>query len=445
MYFSILWHLHQPIYRDAETREYVLPWVNFHITKNYHQMASLAEEAGFPCTFNLVPCLLEQIDEYARGKASDPLQRMLEKDPGKLTPEETSRLSGFLPPGNAEARGDALQLAVLRSFFSPLLAPPTEKDALLELQGRVQGQVIPHFKRLRSAKIVELTTSAYFHPLLPLIFDLSVAGESLMPGRRFAHPEDGVKQISKGRDYFVDIFGEPPQGFWPSEGGISRAVARAVAREGYRFALTDENVLWKSLRSGPDPARLCRPHRVEGLSIFFRDSELSNLLSFEYWRWPEQDAVSHFLAKIEDRRRACPEDGICTVALDGENPWAGYRENGVPFLREFYSRLKNSPGLTPVFFGDYLDRARPQVEIDLAPGTWLGNFSKWVGSPAKNAGWEKLARIRGKCRAGNALFTAEGSDWFWWFGERNVREFNSLFEGYLRRALGSKGKAARDA
>lgn len=70
MYLSILWHLHQPIYRHPENDVYVLPWVNFHLTKNYYQMAVLAEEAGFPCTFNLVPCLLEQIEDYCREKRS---------------------------------------------------------------------------------------------------------------------------------------------------------------------------------------------------------------------------------------------------------------------------------------------------------------------------------------------------------------------------------------
>ncbi|MBM3295362.1 MAG: glycoside hydrolase, partial [Candidatus Aminicenantes bacterium] len=65
MDLAILWHFHQPIYRKPGTRKYVLPWVNFHATKNYHQMARLAEETGYPCTFNIVPCLADQIRDYA--------------------------------------------------------------------------------------------------------------------------------------------------------------------------------------------------------------------------------------------------------------------------------------------------------------------------------------------------------------------------------------------
>ena len=57
MHLALLWHFHQPIYRRPGSRDYVLPWVNFHATKNYHQMARLAEETGFPCTYNFVPCL----------------------------------------------------------------------------------------------------------------------------------------------------------------------------------------------------------------------------------------------------------------------------------------------------------------------------------------------------------------------------------------------------
>jgi alpha-amylase/alpha-mannosidase (GH57 family) len=74
----------------------------------------------------------------------------------------------------------------------------------------------------------------------------------------------------------------------------------------------------------------------------------------------------------------------------------------------------------------------------------MGNFSKWVGSPAKNAGWDLLSRVRDLCGPGEELFTAEGSDWFWWFGEENTFEFEALFKGYLRKACASKGRSFID-
>jgi alpha-amylase/alpha-mannosidase (GH57 family) len=261
-----------------------------------------------------------------------------------------------------------------------------------------------------------------------------------MPSLPFSHPEDGVAQIEKGRTYFRRLFGDNPRGFWPSEGGISADVARAVAGQGYAFAVTDENILWKSLAATSNPQLLCSPYACEGLMVFFRDRELSDLISFKYHRWNEKEAVSHLLAKLEERRKVAPDEAVCVIALDGENPWAGYRENGVPFLRELYSRIKQTETLAPIFFRDYLPIMRRPAELHLVPGTWLGSFAKWVGSAAKNAAWDSLARAREHNGPGEEIYIAEGSDWFWWFGEDNVSEFASLFEGYLDKAYEQKGR-----
>lgn len=440
MYLSILWHHHQPIYRSPDTNEYILPWVNYHITKNYYQMALLAEEMEFPCTFNLVPCLLEQMEDYAQGKAKDVFQEAFERDPEKLTLAQVIRLAEFLPRGAKENDKAEIQLRAFQSFFSPLLEPKNEKDALLELQKKTHKQVIPYYRELWEKGLVELTTSAYYHPLLPLVFDIRVGAEVMMPRLPFAHPEDGEAQIKKGRDYFKLIFGDYPQGFWPSEGGISQEVARSVSQKGFTFAVTDENILWKSLKQPLSPELLHRPYLCQNLTLFFRDRELSDLLSFEYHKWNEKEAMAHFLAKLAERQKRSPGDEtICVLALDGENPWAGYRQNGVPFLREFYSRIKQNKGIIPIFFKDYLALCQPKAEITLVPGTWMGNFSKWVGSPAKNAGWDKLSQARDLCGPKEEIFIAEGSDWFWWFGEENVAEFEALFKGYLQKAYAQEG------
>jgi len=441
MYLSILWHFHQPIYRSPETNEYILPWVNYHITKNYYQMALLAEEMEFPCTFNLVPSLLEQMEEYSQDKAKDVIQEGLERDPEKLTLAQVIRLAKFLPEGAEENDKAMLQIRALQSFFSPLLETKKGKDSLLELQKEIQKRIIPYYIKLWKRGLIELTTSAYYHPLLPLVFDIRAGGEERMPSLSFAHPEDGEEQIKKGRDYFKRIFGDYPQGFWPSEGGIGQEVARSVSQKGYIFAVTDENILWKSLKQPPNPGLLDRPYLCQDLTLFFRDRELSDLLSFEYWKWDEKEAVKHFLAKLAERQNLSPEDeAICVLALDGENPWAGYRQNGVPFLREFYSRIKQKKGITPIFFKDYLALYQPKTEVILVPGTWLGNFSKWVGSPAKNVAWDKLSRARDLCGPKEEIFIAEGSDWFWWFGEENVAEFEALFKGYLQKAYAGEEK-----
>ncbi len=299
MYLSLVWHFHQPIYKDASNGEYVLPWVNFHATKSYYQMGELVRETGFPCAFNFVPCLLEQLMEYAAGTAKDPFQRALEKDPGALSFTDIELLRKIVPDESDPAR---VQAEALQAMFSPLQEAGEDRAGLLALQKEIHRDLIPLFKRLKKNGLVELFTSPYYHPLLPLVFDSHCPTAEKLPARRFRRPEDGRTQLKKGRDYFRKIFGFDPDGLWPSEGGISREVAAAVAEAGFSFALTDENVLWKSLKEPYDRKKLYRPYAAEGLTLFFRDRELSDLLGFEYKKWPATEAVSDFLRRLEDRR-----------------------------------------------------------------------------------------------------------------------------------------------
>ena len=67
-----LWHMHQPFYKDLVRGEYKLPWTRLHGLKDYYGMVEVLR--AFPKvrqTFNLVPSMLVQLDEYARGEADD--------------------------------------------------------------------------------------------------------------------------------------------------------------------------------------------------------------------------------------------------------------------------------------------------------------------------------------------------------------------------------------
>jgi len=435
MYLAILWHFHQPIYRRPQSKAYVLPWVNYHATKNYRQMARLVEETGYPCTFNFVPCLLDQIEDYARGLALDPYQLALELPPDRLGPFEIERLRKLAPKGTGEAE---LQAKALESLFSPLDRIPADKFERFELQRRIHRDLIPDWVRLGREGKAELTVTPYYHPLLPMIFDAEAAGGE-RPGISFRHAEDGRVQIRRARAHFKETFGADPRGMWPSEGGLSQEVAAAIADAGFSFAVTDENVLWKSLSGSHERKQLYRPYLASGLAVFFRDRELSDLIGFTYQHWNARDAVADFLRRLDERRPDCNERSVVVLALDGENPWGTYPENGVPFLRELFHRLGRHPGVTPVFLGDYLAGHPPAEELALAPGTWLGNFSKWSGTPAKNSAWAVLSRARHACGPVEEILIAEGSDWFWWFGDEDTEEFAFLFDSYIREAYHRTG------
>ncbi len=434
MRVALLWHFHQPIYRKPGTVEFVLPWVNYHL-KNYHQMIRLAAETGYPCTFNLVPCLLEQIRDYSEGRAFDPVQAALEKNPDTLTEADLTLLMPFVP---GETNRVKIQEKALRRFLSPVEDLPATREGLLEKQQSVLHGLLPEFRRIGREGRAELTTTPYYHPLTPLIFDLKAAFEHILPRESFHHPDDGRRHLEKARTCFQDIFGFPPAGLWPSEGAVSNAVTKAAAKAGFPFAVTDENVLWKSLRVTAWPELLHTPYLSEGLPIFFRDQTLSDLIGFEYNRWNPEDAAADLVRRIVERKTNRPDDAL-VLALDGENPWDAYAENGVPFLRSFYERMLRTDGIRPAFFGDIL-RERRDVprEIDLIPGTWLGSFAKWIGDPAKNEGWDILSRAREACGPIEEILIAEGSDWFWWRGEAHP-EFEVLFLEYIAAAYRAKG------
>ena len=437
MHLAFVWHFHQPVYRDPEHRTYLLPWVYYHGLKNYHQMALLLEELGARWTFKYVPCLLEQLAEYAEGLADDPVRQALTKLPARLSVPELDLLRPFAP---GETEPPRIQDKALRFFFSPLSGPGDDREMLLEREKEILAGLVPRYARLVADGKAELTTSPYYHPLLPLIFDIRATDQEPRPALPFRYPEDGRTQILEGREYFKRVFGAVPRGMWPSEGGLSREVAAAVAQSGFLFALTDESLLWKSLPAGPhDRRRLYRPYLCEGLAVFFRDRELSDLIGFEYQHWRADEAACHFVARLEERARVAGEDGLCAVVLDGENPWGYYPENGVPFLRELFRRLASVPGLRPTFLGDYLDQHPPEQELTLVPGTWLGSFAQWTGHPAKNAAWDLLARARKRCGFSAEIAVAEGSDWFWWYGEKDKAVFDTLFRAYVRAAYAKAG------
>jgi len=434
MRVAILWHFHQPIYRKPGSFEYVLPWVNFHL-KNYHQMIRIAEETGYPCTFNLVPCLVEQIRDYVEGRAVDPVQSALEKAPDELTESELDLLRPFAP---GEDDSGKIQTAALREFLSPADPRPPTKEGLLEKQRSVLNGLLPEFARAGREGRVELTATPYYHPLTPLIFDLKAAFGHILPRESFRYPDDAYRHLEMAGSYFEKVFGFRPAGLWPSEGGVSKAVTKAAAVAGFPFAVTDENILWKSLGVAPKAEFLRMPYRSEGLPVFFRDRFLSDLIGFEYNRWNPEEAAADLVRRIRERRNADPDDSL-VLALDGENPWGLYTDNGVPFLREFFGRMLRAEGILPAFFSDILrDRRDGLRDIDLAPGTWLGSFSKWIGDEAKNEGWNILSRARRDCGPVEEIMIAEGSDWFWWRGEAHP-EFEVLFLEYIAAAYRRKG------
>src|SRR5207237_4451917 len=109
------------------------------------------------------------------------------------------------------------------------------------------GRVAAKHKELQDRGQIEVTTTPFYHPILPLLCDTEAARIALpqmaLPTHRFQHPEDAREQLRRAYDDYSQRFGRPPQGMWPSEGSVSEEAARLIRETGIRWIATDEGIL----------------------------------------------------------------------------------------------------------------------------------------------------------------------------------------------------------
>ncbi len=357
-----------------------------------------------------------------------------------------------------------------------------DKSHLLGLQTEFIGRILPLYRKLMEERGVEISVTPYYHPILPLLVDSRSAREAtpdiLMPASQFSYPADARAHTARAQKRFQEVFGRAPRGMWPSEGSISKAVSALAHNLGFRWLASDEGVLLNSLRkSGQGGTALTLAQRCRawshagGPALFFRDHALSDLIGFTYSGWEAGEAVTDFLRRLREIHDALPDDGrhyVVPVILDGENAWEHYPRNGAEFLSLLYRRLNEAGFLRTVTFSEYLDLEPKPERLDaIVAGSWIySSLTTWLGHPEKNAAWEALtaarqvfARYARDCadaaqkeKAFKELMIAEGSDWFWWYGDdhqtENAAEFDALFRSHLKniyRLLGQSCPSVLDA
>jgi len=215
----ILWHQHQPFYKDLVTGEYRLPWVRLHALKDYYGMVKLLDE--FPNvhqTFNLVPSLITQIQDYVTGTAHDPFLTVAAKPAKELASDERRFALQYLFQANPvhmigrypryhelwerfHAAGDSAeradkyfqaqdftdlqvlsQIAWFDEFFldQPDIAALIKKGRgfsfddqafVISRQRSLVGEVLPAHAAAAQQGRIEISTSPFYHPILPLVCD----------------------------------------------------------------------------------------------------------------------------------------------------------------------------------------------------------------------------------------------------------------------------------
>jgi alpha-amylase/alpha-mannosidase (GH57 family) len=523
-YVAILWHMHQPYYEDLATGEHVLPWVRMHGLKDYFGMVALLRE--FPrmkLTFNLVPSLLVQLEAFAEGRARDWHLELGLKPAGELSHHErATMLSEFFhaprgrmidpypryvellqrrETGGGYTDQDFLDLQVWHklAWVDPFYLDndarvrrlvqkqrgfsEADKGELRQVELEILQRVIPEYRDAAGRGQVELSTSPFYHPILPLLCDTDVYlrthPASGVPRPAFRHPEDALEQLARARECHRRLFGHEPAGVWPSEGSVSDEAAELAAKAGFQWMATDEAILGRSI--GRDfrrdaqgrleqPEALYRPYAVQvgsqEIACLFRDHSLSDLIGFVYAGWQAEAAAADFVHRLVEAGRRFSdasggEEATISVILDGENAWEHFDGGGRPFLRALYGMLATHAELRPVTMMEAA--ARPRRTLNgIFPGSWIdGNFFIWIGHGDDLRAWRQLRDARqmygrvapaasaaDREQAFKELLIAEGSDWFWWYGDDHSSdhdlEFDELFRRHLRNVYHMLGQAVPD-
>jgi alpha-amylase/alpha-mannosidase (GH57 family) len=514
---ALLWHMHQPPYREAETGEVLLPWVRLHATRAYHDMAWILERhPNVRCTVNFTPVLLEQLEDYVEGRAHDRFLELSARPAPDLAPEERQAVvrTFFMVDWDRHVRPvprywDLLQkrgrdlrhvdLARAAAAFTDeeltdlqlhfnlawmgfgALADDEGLRALrdkgrgygredvayvLAAQRRILADIVPRWRRLAERGQVELSTTPYYHPILPLLCDTDAARRAL-PGLplppRFAHPEDARWHVREAIRTHARRFGAPPAGMWPAEGAVSPEALEVLASEGVRWAASDEGVLLHSLPADAQRLRsLYRPWKVSAgaaeIAMLFRDRSLSDVIGFTYARVPAKEAASDFLAHLGAIGESWAKEGhagpaTVGVFLDGENAWEHYPESGRDFLDRLYGALEASDRVETVTMSEAALGARGPAIPRIHSGSWIeASYRIWIGHGEDRLAWTALGRARDAVaaaeragadpavleRALRHIHAAEASDWYWWYGEdfttELAAEFDGLFRGHVIRA-----------
>ena len=518
---AIIFHQHQPYYKNKLTGMVEMPWVRVHGMTEYVDSPGILSNTDTKVTYNLVPSFIEQLLDYSENGVLDvhtdiarrswnsagyPNATALELHTMQFqsfwnsgwiynVTADDSRV-GWLQPSSERYSQlydmtlhnlkpatimddtllepqDFLDLQVLWYLyqFSPSYVQgqynSSHRDQglidlfmqngqytlsdltyVLDAQEAHMSNILPMYSELAASGQVELTTTPYYHPIMPLLMMDGWTFEDGIRVNKDSWPEDVTNHLQTGMDLFEQELGFRPTGMWPSEQSVSPPMVQPVADVGIEWMVTDELNLEESTDLNGNTidvsvaSNLATPWLVDDVAVVFRDRVISDRIAFQYGSMTPEAAVSDFLAYCDNIRQQLldegkdPSDHLLTVALDGEN-WMfmsefQHQDNGRPFTEEWFGRLSTHPTIVTTTPGDFLEKNLSLPEIDvIGTGSWIdGTLSTWAGEAEESLAWQRLVEARqslvefesenpnhsGLEAAWESLYIAEGSDWFWWYG-----------------------------
>lgn len=522
---AFIWHFHQPNYQKDYNSDFLLPWVRLHATKDYLDMLKRLDKfPNIKLNFDFSPVLLTSLQKYING-AKDIHLRLLLKDVKKFGDDEKVFILNnyfdlnyknmvlknqyFTELFNKRANAKNLNLDMFTSQqYADIMAnynllwvdkifisdyPELEKlikkeknytledrKKIYEIQLDIMKRILKEYKIYQDDNRIEISTSPYYHPLIPLLIDFKnkeIKNYENLPVD-FKNVEDAQIQIENAIEKYVEFFGKKPNGMWLSEQCVCPKSASMLASSGIKWSVLDEGILSKTIKKEfvrdfegnlENPFELNVNYRTKSkkpLNILFSDAFFANLLNFVYGNYDSKIAANDMYDKIkiiQSKLQNSPvKNHILTIALDGENCWETYENDGDEFLNTLYSLISNDETLQTVLVNDFIENNEAQKLDNLKSGSWIKrNFDLWIGEPTKNAAWLYLSSVKDDFEkfkikakknkkldekekqeldekiflAKRELLIAQGSDWYWWYGEPNESKSDGVFDYLFREHL----------
>jgi len=512
---AFYWHMHQPVYELDGV--FLMPWARLHAVKDYLDMVTILDKyPRLKLNINIVPALLDELIQYSENGFDDihsslscsKIEELTQNDKEyilnnffnskyetmvypyptyrKLFKKRYSNNSISVDDFSNQEFSDLMALFNLSWIDTthyekyPKIKELIEKGHNYSLKDRIEiikihkeiiKEIIPAYKKYINEGRIELTTSPYYHPIMPVLCDYETATKNVQTKENlplnFRLKRDANYQVKSALDRIQEVFGVRPKGMWASEFCLTNSVLDVFSEEGIFWTISDESILSKSINfefirdfkgNLEDPYYLLKTYTYTGsnknIDVIFRDSHIPTLINFEYCNIETSIAINDLYNKIksiQNKLLVSPDEShLLTIALDGENCWESYQNDGNDFLNAIYSKLEQDETIETVLITDYISSDKNKKTLNkIYPGSWItGDFNFWLGEPVKNLAWQYLNNVRDFLKktiknsedetvkkALRELYIAEGSDWFWWYGEPNNSGQDNVFDFLFREHL----------
>lgn len=511
---AFYWHMHQPVYQLSPESDYLMAWSRLHAVKDYLDMVTIINKfKNIKMNINIVPVLLDAFIDYGEKNAHDLHSRLTITPIEDLKPEDKEFILNNFFDANyntmiypysefnklyqkRQAFRDKVNIndftdqeySDLMAWFNLVWFDPTyaskypllkkllkkrknytleDRINIIELQREIIRKIIPTYKKFVKQGKIEVTTSPYYHPILPILLDINsipVANKENLPANLVLE-EDAQIQINEALDRVEELIGKRPRGIWPSEHCVSAQMLDIFKKLGIDWTISDEGILADSINFEfvrdfkgylEDPYHLVKSYEYKnGVKLIFRDAMFSNLIGFEYPNFDSEMAAKDLYERIkvvQSKLLSSPDENhLLTIAMDGENCWENYPNDGNTFLTTLYKLIEEDETLETVLISDYLDKEKNHKPLKkIKAGSWINrNFKLWIDEPIKNLAWQYLKNVRDDfnehikrdpnnpyiANARKELYICEGSDWFWWYGEPNDSGRDNIFDYLFREHL----------